>query len=204
MLKALEDGDVPVEYGTTIGPFAVYEILCQDFGLQCEYTDTFTRHLRELTTYVVDCSDRSKNDEDAYNNFLANHPRSEFDSMGRPRWEGSEAERLMKADMADGTHKTFSAPKLFYESRDEYQQFSLTVFRGHIDQEIRLQNYFSFLKDKEEKLAKSTAKARETAQKKLEAFKKKEAEKKKKEAEKKKKEAAKEATKKKRTSTRRR
>lgn len=162
MLQALDDGVVPLEYGTTIGPRAAYDILINEGLEDTEYNDLFTRRLRDLAGQVVGNADRANDDEHAYQNFMRNHPKRAFDSYGRPRWEGSEAERLLKEDMANGIHQNYKGnPMQFYHTRGEYQKFTLEVFRAHIDQEIRLQNYLSFLRDKEAALQEKRLKAKE-------------------------------------------
>jgi hypothetical protein len=55
---------------------------------------------------------------------------------GRPRWNGSAAERFLKEDIEEGLHMTMK-PAALYQTRQEYQVFALDVFRPHIHQEIR-------------------------------------------------------------------
>jgi len=64
------------------------------------------------------------------------HPPPAITSRGYPRWCGSEAERLLKADIDDG-NLTGIKPKDLHQSRPEYQAFPLKVFRDHIAQETR-------------------------------------------------------------------
>lgn len=54
-----------------------------------------------------------------------------------PRWEGSAAEALLKEDVKGNLHQTMK-PQALYSSRLEYQEFSLSTFRGHIHQEVKL------------------------------------------------------------------
>jgi hypothetical protein len=62
------------------------------------------------------------------------------------RWDGSEAERLLKLDIANGLHLNLT-PKNFYQFRAEYQVHSLKVVRGHIHQELKrlkfVKSYYS-------------------------------------------------------------
>ena len=56
---------------------------------------------------------------------------------GELRWEGSEAERLLRLDMDEGKHTTMT-PFDLYCSRSEYSDhYPLKVSRKHIDQEER-------------------------------------------------------------------
>jgi hypothetical protein len=58
--------------------------------------------------------------------------------QGEPQWHGSDAERLLKADVAAKLNETM-APRYLRLTRMEYQMFKLEVFRKHIHQEVRLQ-----------------------------------------------------------------
>ena len=58
----------------------------------------------------------------------------------RPSWDGSEAERLLRMDIDDGLNLNLT-PKVFHQSRVEYQVYSLKVFRGHIHQEVKRRKF---------------------------------------------------------------
>jgi len=75
------------------------------------------------------------------------HPKPTHDSRGEPRWEGSEAERLLKIDVAGGKHKDME-PKDLRETSGEYKKFSLTVFRKHIYQAIETRKFHAWLETK--------------------------------------------------------
>jgi hypothetical protein len=62
------------------------------------------------------------------------HPESARNHRGEPRWEGSEAQRLLKLDVAAGRDKN-KTPRDFRTERIEYLQYPLDVFRRHIYQE---------------------------------------------------------------------
>lgn len=53
------------------------------------------------------------------------------------RWDGSEAQRLLKQDVEDGVHLTFEKPRFFRESRDEYLSVDKKTFRDHLWQEVK-------------------------------------------------------------------
>jgi len=55
---------------------------------------------------------------------------------GYPRWQGSEAEALLKIEIDDGEHMKMK-PEELHKTRKEYEDFLLTVFRKHIYQAIR-------------------------------------------------------------------
>jgi hypothetical protein len=60
---------------------------------------------------------------------------------GKPQWYGSDAERLLKADVSAKIHETM-APQQLHRTRTEYQIYPLEVFRKHIHQEVRLQKLY--------------------------------------------------------------
>ena len=53
----------------------------------------------------------------------------------KPRWHGSDAERLLKEDVANGKHLKMK-PRFLYDSKPEYKVFSLDEFRPHIYQMV--------------------------------------------------------------------
>jgi hypothetical protein len=55
-----------------------------------------------------------------------------------PRWEGSSAKKLLRADVTSGKHKTM-APTDLWKTQEAYQQYPLDIFRNHIYQEKRYQ-----------------------------------------------------------------
>ena len=70
-------------------------------------------------------------------------PPMTHDVDGRRRWEGSAAEKLLKEDMKEGMHKIMK-PKELWESRAEYAEFELKVFRNHIYQSHKTKIFRDF------------------------------------------------------------
>jgi hypothetical protein len=64
------------------------------------------------------------------------YPKKTHNHRGEPRWEVSEAERLLTLDIDKGKNKSLK-PIDLHHSRNEYKMYPLTVFRNHIDQEER-------------------------------------------------------------------
>jgi hypothetical protein len=58
-------------------------------------------------------------------------------AVAYPRWQDSEAEKLLKNDLEAGMGTSSIKPEQLWNSREEYQAFPLTVFRKHIQQELR-------------------------------------------------------------------
>jgi hypothetical protein len=68
---------------------------------------------------------------------------------GSKRWDRSAAKQLLHEDVKKKVHKQ-KTPKQLWESRPEYKEFPLDVFRGHIYQEEYAQkgrSYWQWLKE---------------------------------------------------------
>jgi len=80
------------------------------------------------------------------------YPKSTTDSNGELRWEGSDAERLLKLDIDEGKHDQMK-PEDLKKTRKEYnvEGLDLKTFRGHIHQEIKTRKWHAYLKEKGEK-----------------------------------------------------
>jgi len=65
------------------------------------------------------------------------HPRPALDHHGNPQWEGSQLQKLLKKDIAEGKHLTMSTTQL-YNFRPEYQSMHKPLFLGKIEQEVKL------------------------------------------------------------------
>ena len=63
-------------------------------------------------------------------------PRDKDAVRGKLRWDGSDAQRLLKIDVTDGKHLE-QPPREFRKTRPEYMLFDLDVFRDHIYQEVK-------------------------------------------------------------------
>jgi hypothetical protein len=75
---------------------------------------------------------------------LHNHP-------GELRWDGLEAQTLLKEDIEMGRHLEYDCTRLFWLSRPEYQQFKRKVFLGHINQEKSLRKLQTVQKQEKKK-----------------------------------------------------
>lgn len=83
-----------------------------------------------LTTWIQS----AKKDAVSLRKDREKYPAPTHNIRGEPRWNGSEAQRLLKIDMDNGEHEKVSAPRFLWETRDEYKEFSKKAFRKHIDQ----------------------------------------------------------------------
>ena len=108
---------------------------------------TFARNLRMARKRIQRKTDIALNDETALNSDRILFPVPTHDLAGRLRWEGSDAERLLKEDMEAGEHTT-SKPKELWLSRMEYTMFDLKTFRDHIYQVTKTKVFRDYVKNR--------------------------------------------------------
>lgn len=134
----LASGIIPVN-GGEMGSREVY-------ASRSEYAafpiDVFTRRLASLRSIARGQNARRASDTAALMHDLQLHPQATHNSNGIPRWEGSDAERLLKDDITNGLH-TQMTPLALYTTRAEYQLFTLDQFRGHIYQENKRRKFIT-------------------------------------------------------------
>ena len=73
-------------------------------------------------------------DADSLKADLATCPRPKRNIRAQLRWEGSQAECLLKIDVDNGLH-LLKTPAQLRSDRPEYKLFDLLVFQKHVDQE---------------------------------------------------------------------
>lgn len=103
--------------------------------------DLFKSRLIGMRKIVKEGLERAAADEAALKHDRLICPRPLLNARGEPHWEGSDAQTLLEIDVEAGVHQTFISPEDFYRSRMQYQSFPLTVFRGHIYQEVKTQKW---------------------------------------------------------------
>ena len=84
-------------------------------------------------------STRAARENAAFQQDRLTHPRPAM-FAGAPQWEGSEAQRLLKEDVAAGKDQG-KTPTQFRLTRPEYQVYSAEFIRGHIKQELNLRKW---------------------------------------------------------------
>lgn len=63
------------------------------------------------------------------------NPRPAIDARGRPQWEGSLAQTLLKQDVAAGVH-VGKTPTQYHATRPEYTAFPVPYIGKKVDQEV--------------------------------------------------------------------
>lgn len=170
--QLFKDKTIPFEYSTEKGgpgPKAIFDNHCKDHASfkGMTYDKLFPSRLSSVRDDIQSKEERKEVDRAAFEKYRSLHPKQDFDSLGRPRWEGSKAEcslkmdieRILKLDEAE--IKKQLEPKVLYNKleRPEYRDFTLDVFRGHIYQERRLRKFDHYIElekaKKKEKESKS-------------------------------------------------
>jgi hypothetical protein len=100
------------------------------------YRKNFGSNLRSLQKMIRENQAKADSDSAALAHDHRIRPPAAYTSKGYPRWDGSDAQRLLKKDIDAGLTRSLK-PSLLHDSRVEYQVFPLKVFRDHIQQEHR-------------------------------------------------------------------
>jgi hypothetical protein len=130
-------GDIPLD----ADPLALYQSRSefQDFPFS-----QFRDRLRYLRKKIKESKDVSAADYAALISDRKNHPvQSLVTFSNKRRWEGSDAESLLRSDVSKNIDRTMQ-PIDLWRSRPEYHKFfPLKVFRKHIDQERETTKYYN-------------------------------------------------------------
>ena len=120
------------------------------FTSRTEYGDCaavrkkFTSRLRNARSKTMEMNARTAFDVAAVAHDRLIFPVQKTNVRNEPRWEGSKAQGLLRIDVA-AKIRVATKPQEFYNTRCEYMEFSLSIFRGHIYQEEKRQK---FIQDK--------------------------------------------------------
>jgi hypothetical protein len=95
-------------------------------------------------------SDKGKycTDQEAFDNFVANHPPSLYSRMGYLQWQGSDAKKQLKKDIVAGLREDMGKKELRGSRLVYYENIPLKPFRDKIRQLIRTEKYLYTLKVK--------------------------------------------------------
>jgi hypothetical protein len=110
--------------------------------------EKFRDRLRDYKKKKAEKTTRSFAEEQARQEDVQDHPPPSHNHRGVPRWEGSEAQKLLKVDVESGASRSMKPVEL-WQSNPVYQAFDKDVFRGHIYQERRRQKFLKWLENKD-------------------------------------------------------
>ena len=143
-------------------PLDAHEMSPEDVYLQRpEFSDfpyeQFRDRLNYLRKRIIEDKKLSASDSAALAHDRRIHPKKATNHRGEPRWEGSEAERLLKLDMDNKKHEVMKPKKLHQSRKEYYENYPLSVFRGHIYQEEKSRKFMAYWKAKQAEKEKAAA-----------------------------------------------
>lgn len=153
--QAFKDGLIPIKYMAKEGgpgPRYIWDNFCEGtapFNRMTYEGSGFTSRLSGVRDDTLLKVKRKDLDQKAFNNFRKIQPRPTHDHEGVPLWDGSDAQRLLKEDMAKGLHELFQGKerrKKYWLTKEEFQVYKLPVFRDHIYQEEKLWKLHNYLR----------------------------------------------------------
>jgi hypothetical protein len=129
LITDFREGTLPA----TMAPRIVYSM--REEYKQVEYHQ-FRTNLNSLRKSLKAVNDRAIVDSAAVAHDQQQLMHHRYNAARQHRWNGSEAQRLLKLDVNDEKH-CIMLPHELRMTRDEYKAFPLDVFRKHIHQEVR-------------------------------------------------------------------
>ena len=110
-----------------------------DFWIEYMATDRskWARRLRDARKQLKTSLEQAIIDSDSYFHDKSIYPMPTNTLRGGPRWDGSEAGKLLRQDDRDGVHETLGGAEQLYISRPAYQSFQIGVFRKHVTHKIK-------------------------------------------------------------------
>jgi hypothetical protein len=140
LLQDLRSGAIPLD-SKSMSPKDAY-LKRPEFAEFGGYVN-FPSRLRSARQQIDCMNNRAATDSAGLAHDRRIYPKAAKNHRGEPRWEGSEAERLLRQDMDEGNHKKMK-PELLYNTRKEYyENYPLKVFREHIHQEDRRRKFLA-------------------------------------------------------------
>ena len=137
LYQLLMSGTIPLDEDA-MGPKDVCNFRPEEFKeIECE---RFKTNLKAMRKRIIEKKNYSATDTAGLAHDRMIYPKNPFNHRGEPRWEGSEAERLLKKDVEDGQHEEVT-PQEFYLSRIQYQEYNRNVFLKHVHQEVRTRKH---------------------------------------------------------------
>lgn len=186
LVKDIEDGRVKADDSAK-----TVKLMHPELYNPWDYDYKFYERLNRIRDKILAEKKAASVDMEAFLHDSELYPVSTTTSKGELRWNGSQAEKDLKADVKAGVHKQMSSEE-FFERRVSYLAFGKTKVYKHIDQEARRRKRMAEMiadRDAAEEERKKKRQKKQDERKKKAA---KEEEKKKKEEEKKKKKLMKE------------
>lgn len=111
-------------------------------GTNADELKKFPSRLRSARHQTKKGIQQAAHDSIALTHDRSIYPVNPFNERNEPRWEGSNAEKLLNDEIKKCREQGITKkPKELYESEEAYRVFSPRVFRGHVYQEIKRQKF---------------------------------------------------------------
>lgn len=146
--KDLYEGEIPLS-SEGMSPEEVY-VLRPEFARDSVSFERFKRNLENLRKSIREERAWSTRDLEALTRDRGQWKKPSHNHRGEPRWEGSEAERCLKEDVARNFN-TDKAAMSYYDEREVYKLYPRKVIRKHVEQEIRKTKFLKQMKKRAEK-----------------------------------------------------
>lgn len=149
LYKDVVDGVIPLEakFGDGTTSMALQDIYTSRVEFASYDYDKFSGRLATIRAIVKLLTQRTEEDEEAFDTYVANHPASLYDRKGFIQWQGSKSQELAKLDIEAGL--LAQGYRSLYTSRQEYfMEYDFREFSDKIRQEIKTKKYLHTLKVK--------------------------------------------------------
>ena len=142
LYKDLQEGRIPA-VGSRGDAVAIYQSRPEFGGDDADERRKFTDRLRRARIGYLKNVSLAKSDSEALIHDRLIHPERQTNDRNERRWDGSEAQSLLRQDVRESIHKNMK-PNELHRSREEYGQFPLPQFRQHIYQEEQTQKFIQY------------------------------------------------------------
>jgi len=146
--KLLRDETIPINR-VLMGPKIAYKV--SPVFQKVEYV-YFRNKLNDMRNKYKERRAWAEEDDFDLQGDLLLKPRPTYDVNGKPTWNGSEAQKLLRQDLPKYLKKKKKNPQYMprdlQKTRPEYQKFTLKKFRKHIYQETRRWKFHNYLEAK--------------------------------------------------------
>lgn len=119
-------------------PRAVYDTFCAPHSEFDGFLySKFASRLRYMRHQLNDQDDRAATEMADLNHDRLLFPAPAVNHRGEPRWDGSDAQRYLAIDIAEGRHTTMQPQELHATRPGVYDEHALPQFRSHIYQQVK-------------------------------------------------------------------
>jgi hypothetical protein len=149
LYNAIKEGRVPLEAKdsnnkSTMPLKDIYNLHPTEFSKY--HYSKFSSRISSLRKTIKECNGRAVLDQEAFDNFIARHPVSQFSHKGYIQWQGSDAQEKFNELMEKGKLPIgFDKEQVYSTYGVFFTNFTLPVFREKVYQELRTAKYLHTL-----------------------------------------------------------